>query len=112
MRTFIQCLLLFSISVLFLSPSAAGAHDGWIEVAPAIVEKGQPVAVALMQGNHSNEHRSYRLAGKWDLEFTKVTVIAKQERVLQHGDSSKFLGVRFARSAFAALPVPIAAGGK
>lgn len=76
MRTFIQCLLLFSISVLFLSPSSAHAHDGWIEISPAIVEKGQPVMIALMQGNHSNEHRSYRLAGRWDLEFTKVTVIA------------------------------------
>jgi uncharacterized GH25 family protein len=55
---------------------SALAHDGWIEVAPGLVEKGQPVTVALMHGNHSNEHRSYRLAGKWDVEFTKVTVIA------------------------------------
>lgn len=61
--------------VLFGAGSAL-AHDGWIEVAPGLVEKGQPVTIALMHGNHSNEHRSYRLAGKWDLEFTKVTVTA------------------------------------
>ena len=133
---------------------SALAHDGWIEVAPTLVEKGQPVTVALMHGNHSNEHRSYRLAGKWDLEFTKVTVIApsgktialdmvdlgedpektgpkgpkgfhvaqlladeegvytvvaRQERMLQRGDGPKFRGVRFARSAFAALPAPTVA---
>lgn len=62
--------------ITFMLIGAARAHDGWIEVTPAIVEKGQPVTVALMHGNHSNEHRSYRLAGKWDTEFTKVTVIA------------------------------------
>jgi uncharacterized GH25 family protein len=81
MRTYIQCLLLFSISVLFLSPSAAHAHDGWIEISPSIVEKGQPVTIALMQGNHSNEHRSYRLAGKWDLDFTKIMVISPLGKV-------------------------------
>ncbi len=140
--------------IIFLPIGAARAHDGWIEVAPAIVEKGQPVTIALMQGNHSNEHRSYRLAGKWDAEFTKVTVIApsgktsvvemidlgedpentgpkgpkgfhvaqfvadeegvytvvaRQERDLQHGDGPRFRGVRFARSAFAALALPMLA---
>lgn len=52
----------------------AFAHDGWIEV-PAIVEKGQPVTIALMLGNHTNEHKSYRLAGKWDPKFTELMVI-------------------------------------
>jgi hypothetical protein len=72
MKTFLRAV--FAAALLW--PAAALAHDGWIEISPAIVEKGQPVTIALMQGNHSNEHKSYRLAGKWDLEFTKVTVIA------------------------------------
>jgi uncharacterized GH25 family protein len=156
MRIFLQYFQLVFFSAAVFSPAAAAAHDGWIEVTPSIVEKGQPVTIALMHGNHSNEHKSYRLAGKWDLEFTKITVIApsgkatdltgamidlgedpektgpkgpkgfqiaqfiseeqgvytvvaRQERVLQHGDGPKFRGVRFARSAFAALPVPTAA---
>ena len=144
--------LVFFITIMLAG--AARAHDGWIEVAPAIVEKGQAVTIALMQGNHSNEHRSYRLAGKWDAEFTKVsvvapsgkttpvnivdfgedpektgpkgpkgfhiaqfiadeegvyTVLARQERDLQHGDGPRFRGVRFARSAFAALALPTVA---
>ncbi len=140
--------------IAFFLVGAAHAHDGWIEVTPSIVEKGQPVTIALMHGNHSNEHRSYRLAGKWDPEFTKVsvvapsgkttavkivdlgedpektgpkgpkgfhiaqfvadeegvyTVVARQERDLQHGDGPRFRGVRFARSAFAALALPTVA---
>src|ERR1041384_1932277 len=131
--------LVFFITIMLAG--AARAHDGWIEVAPAIVEKGQAVTIALMQGNHSNEHRSYRLAGKWDAEFTKVsvvapsgkttpvnivdfgedpektgpkgpkgfhiaqfiadeegvyTVLARQERDLQHGDGPRFRGGRAA----------------
>jgi uncharacterized GH25 family protein len=76
MRTFIHWTPLFLITAVLCSPAAARAHDGWIEISPSIVEKGQPVTIGLMQGNHSNEHRSYRLAGRWDLEFTKVTVIS------------------------------------
>jgi hypothetical protein len=59
---------------VFCITAAARAHDGWIEV-PAIVEKGQPVTIVLMLGNHTNEHRSYRLAGKWDPKYTKLILI-------------------------------------
>ena len=59
---------------IFFIAAAAYANDGWIEV-PAIVEKGQPLTIALMLGNHTNEHRSYRLAGKWNPKFAKLLVI-------------------------------------
>jgi uncharacterized GH25 family protein len=69
---------LLTINLLFLSialsTSSSPAHDGWVEV-PAIVERGQPVTISLMLGNHSNEHKSYRLAGKWNPKFTKLMVI-------------------------------------
>lgn len=68
-----RCLVILLFVAWFLAGPAL-AHDGWIEVSP-IVEKGQPVTIALMLGNHSNEHRSYRLAGKWDPKLTKLTVI-------------------------------------
>ena len=67
------CLAIWFLWVVCLTKPAL-AHDGWIEV-PAIVEKGQPVTIALMLGNHTNEHRSYRLAGKWDPKHTKLTLI-------------------------------------
>jgi hypothetical protein len=62
------------LGIMWIYCATAFAHDGWIEV-PAIVERGQPVTISLLLGNHSNEHRSYRLAGKWDPRFTKLVVI-------------------------------------
>jgi uncharacterized GH25 family protein len=53
----------------------AVAHDGWIEVTPSIIEKGQLVTISLLHGNHSNEHKSYRLAGKWRPEFTTLMAL-------------------------------------
>jgi uncharacterized GH25 family protein len=68
--------------VLFLIVQArwSFAHDGWVEVA-SIVERGQPVTISLMLGNHSNEHKSYRLAGKWNPKFTKLMVIEPSGKV-------------------------------
>lgn len=62
------------IIVVLILPRWARGHDGWIQV-NSIVEKGQPVSIALMHGNHSNEHGSFRLAGKWDAQYTKLFVI-------------------------------------
>jgi hypothetical protein len=68
-----RSLVILLFAGLFLTRTAR-AHDGWIEVSP-IVEKGQPATISLMLGNHSNEHRSYRLAGKWDAKLTRLMVI-------------------------------------
>ena len=62
------------ISAALILPRSVHGHDGWIQLNP-IVEKGQPVSIALMHGNHSNEHGSFRLAGKWDAQYTKLFVI-------------------------------------
>lgn len=67
-------LLFLVISIILLLPALALSHDGWIQLSP-IIEEGQPVSIALMHGNHSNEHGSFRLAGKWDPEYTKLLVI-------------------------------------
>src|SRR4051794_29835822 len=76
---------LFSLLVvsLFFARTAM-SHDGWIEISPTIVEKGQVTSIALMHGNHSNEHRSYRIAGKWDRKYTDLIVFdpAGKQQVL------------------------------
>ena len=73
------CLLFWSLFSL-CSAATVLAHDGWIEI-PALVEKGQPVTIALMLGNHTNEHKSYRLAGKWNPKYTKLVVIEPSGKV-------------------------------
>jgi uncharacterized GH25 family protein len=80
MKTRWQFCLLFWSFFSFCSVATVLAHDGWIEV-PAIVEKGQPVTIALMLGNHANEHRSYRLAGKWSPKYSKLMVIEPSGKV-------------------------------
>jgi uncharacterized GH25 family protein len=156
MRSILTTGLLFLL--IALSAGVGSAHDGWVEV-PSIVEKGQPVTISLMLGNHSNEHKSYRLAGKWNPKFTKLMVIepsgkindlssaiidlgedpektgpkgpkgfhiaaftpqmegvhivvGRQEEIAQHGEGPKFRGVRSARAAFTALPIPRVADAK
>ena len=142
---------LLAIALMIAAP--AFAHDSWIEISPALIEKGQPVSVQMMLGNHSNQHRSFRIAGKWAPQYTKLSVIdpkgneseitsqlvdlgedeekvppkgikgfymapftpkeeglhlvlAKEERILQHGDGPKFRSIKLAKNAFGAFSAP------
>ncbi|NIK80331.1 putative GH25 family protein [Paenibacillus castaneae] len=50
------------------------AHDGWTQASTPIVAQGQISYVELMYGNHSNEHKSYRIDGQWGSDTSKVYV--------------------------------------
>lgn len=52
----------------------ASAHDGWTQTNTPIAAPGQTTYVELMLGNHSNDHKSYRIAGQWSPDTTKVYV--------------------------------------
>lgn len=75
-----------------VTPFPVWGHDGWVEPTPPLVEKRQPVSLLLMQGNHSNEHRSYRIAGKWQLQYTKLLVITPTGQELHLTDRMVDLG--------------------
>jgi uncharacterized GH25 family protein len=94
-------------------PPAALAHDGWVEISPAIVEKNQTATIALIQGNHSNEHRSYRIAGKWDQKYTTLVVVdpkAKQnsltDRLIDFGEDAEAVGPKGPKGFYLASFVP------
>lgn len=40
-------------AAVFAFAQPATAHDGWIEVSPALVQTNQVVTVWLLHGNHS-----------------------------------------------------------
>ena len=80
------------IAVIFVNPLPLSAHDGWVEVTPAIVEKNQNTTISLIQGNHSNEHKSYRIAGKWDQKYTTLVVIDPKNKTHSLTDSLIDLG--------------------
>jgi uncharacterized GH25 family protein len=92
-----RTLMLFAL-IFFHSRPAVG-HDGWVEISPAIVEKGQIATISLIQSNHSNEHRSYRIAGKWDQKYTTLVVVdpkgkqsALTDRIIDLGEDDEKVG--------------------
>lgn len=66
-------------AIAFLAVAAmaapALAHDTWIETNTNIVRTGDVVHLNLMLGNHGNEHRDFKLAGKLSLEGATLEVI-------------------------------------
>src|SRR5207249_11002201 len=105
--------LLILIALLFLRPQLAVGHDGWVEITPAIVEKGQVATISLIQGNHSNEHRSYRIAGKWDQKYTTLWVIDPKgnsntltDRLVDLGEDDDKVGPKGPKGFFLAPFVP------
>jgi uncharacterized GH25 family protein len=99
MKRFFKLLLMAFFSLIFFCPQTASSHDGWVEISPTIVEKGQPATIALIQGNHSNEHRSYRIAGKWDQKYTTLVVVdpngkknALTDRLIDFGEDDEKVG--------------------
>ncbi len=51
-------------ALLLLAPSFASAHDVWIEPSASVVRAGDWLSLSLMLGNHGNEHRDFKVAGK------------------------------------------------
>lgn len=54
--------------------SSASAHDTWVETNTNIVRTGDAVYVDLKLGNHGNEHRDFKLAGKADLTACSLQI--------------------------------------
>jgi uncharacterized GH25 family protein len=52
------------------------AHDTWVQTNANTVRVGDHVYVALMLGNHGNEHRDFKLASKVELQGCTLDVIA------------------------------------
>lgn len=62
-----------------LSPPAR-AHDTWVQISAPLVRPGDLVHVDLVLGNHGNDHRDFKIAGKVGLEGVKVEVLGPDSR--------------------------------
>ena len=61
--------------------AAAIAHDTWLEASPRLVRPDDVVHVGLFLGNHGNEHRDFKIAGKLgSLDEVQVEVIGPDGR--------------------------------
>jgi uncharacterized GH25 family protein len=64
--------------ILTVAPAVAStvtAHDTWVEVSSSDVRLGHVAYVDLKLGNHGNDHRDFKLAGKVSLEPCTLAVI-------------------------------------
>ena len=62
-------------------PLSAVAHDTWLEAAPRLVRPGDVVHVGLFLGNHGNDHRDFKIAGKvGTLDEVQIEVIGPDGR--------------------------------
>src|SRR6266496_1875271 len=91
--------LVVLLTLFFFQAPFAFSHDGWVEISPTIVEKNHVATIALLQGNHSNEHKSYRIAGKWDSKYTTLVIVdptGKQntltDRLIDLGEDAETIG--------------------
>ncbi|MFO0801852.1 MAG: DUF4198 domain-containing protein [Gemmataceae bacterium] len=55
---------LFVFCTLVALAAVAPAHDTWVQTNIHIVRTGDAVHVDLMLGNHGNDHRDFKIAGK------------------------------------------------
>lgn len=67
-------------ATLILLATLAHAHDSWVETNINVVRTGDVVHVHLMMGNHGNDHRDFKLAGKVDPQYATLQVL--------HGNAS------------------------
>jgi uncharacterized GH25 family protein len=63
-------------AAVLLAASSLSAHDAWLQVNTNIVRVGDAVRIDLMLGNHGNNHRDFKLAGKLDPAAGSLEVIA------------------------------------
>lgn len=76
--------LSLSLAALLASLAAVSrisAHDTWVQASAALVRPDDLVHVDLCLGNHGNEHRDFKLAGKLgSLEGVTLAVVAPDGR--------------------------------
>jgi uncharacterized GH25 family protein len=78
--------------LLMSLPGVAAAHDTWLQTNSQLVRVGDAVHIDLLLGNHGNDHRDFKLAGKVDPAVAKVTIIAPSGKRYDVGDRLVDLG--------------------
>lgn len=63
------------LAVTLTGSFVAMAHDTWVQTNTNLVRDGDVVYIDLMLGNHGNEHRDFKIAGKLGLEGSHLEVI-------------------------------------
>ena len=74
-------------------PLSAVAHDTWLEAVPRLVRPDDVVHVGLFLGNHGNDHRDFKIAGKvGSLDDVQIEVVGPDGRKTDLGPDMVDLG--------------------
>jgi uncharacterized GH25 family protein len=65
-----------TIAAVLVIAGASVAHDSWLQTNANSVRVGDNVHIDLMLGNHGNDHRDFKIAGKLDLTGGTLQVFA------------------------------------
>ena len=73
--------MLAVLLVVVTATASAHAHDTWLQASPRLVRPDDVVHIDLFLGNHGNEHRDFKVAGKLgSLEGVKIDVVGPDGR--------------------------------
>ncbi|HTP42566.1 MAG TPA: DUF4198 domain-containing protein [Nitrospiria bacterium] len=64
---------ILALGVACLAP--ASAHDTWLQTNTAVVRSGDAVYIDFVLGNHGNDHRDFKIAGKPSLADSSIVVV-------------------------------------
>jgi uncharacterized GH25 family protein len=91
--------------------SSAHAHDTWLQVSSRLVRPDDVVHVDVLLGNHGNEHRDFKIAGKLgSLEGVKIEMIGPDGRTTDLASDMVDLGYAPKEGFWSARFVPATAG--
>lgn len=77
---------------LLISPLESLAHDTWVQTNTAMLRRGDSVHIDFMLGNHGNDHRDYKLAGKITLDSVRLSVVLPDTSIVDVKDRLKDVG--------------------
>lgn len=97
--------------LVVLSIGSARAHDTWVQVSSALVRPGDVAHVDLVLGNHGNDHRDFKIAGKLaTLDGATLAVIAPDGTTTDLVPAAVDLGLAAKEGYWSARCVPEQAG--
>lgn len=62
--------------LVLLCTGLCAAHDAWLQTNTNVVRTGDAIHVDLLLGNHGNDHRDFKLAGKADVADSTLEIVA------------------------------------
>src|SRR5688572_4998380 len=62
--------------ILVCKCEPVAGHDTWVETNTALVRVGDQIEVDVKLGNHGNNHRDFKLAGKQSLDGLALEVVS------------------------------------